>query len=88
MALTNYLTHSLVCSIIFFGWGFGYWNSLTRVGAMALVGVIWLMQLIISPLWLKGFEFGPLEWLWRTLTYWKLQPMLRPEPSRKPSAAM
>jgi uncharacterized protein len=88
MALTNYLTHSLVCSIIFFGWGFGYWNSLTRVGAMAIVGVIWLMQLIISPLWLKGFEFGPMEWLWRTLTYRKLQPMLRPEPSRKPSAAM
>jgi uncharacterized protein len=59
-----------------------------RVEAMSIVGVIWLMQLIISPLWLKRFEFGPMEWLWRSLTYWKLQPMLRPGPSREPSAVM
>ena len=43
----------------------------------SIVLVIWAIQLIISPIWLKYFLFGPLEWLWRSLTYWKLQPMKR-----------
>jgi uncharacterized protein len=40
-----------------------------------VVGGIWLFQLIVSPIWLKFFNYGPLEWLWRSLTYKKLQPM-------------
>jgi len=77
MALTNYLTHSLVLSIIFFGWGFGLWGSMRRVETLWVIGGIWAFQLIMSPIWLKTFRFGPAEWLWRSLTYWKPQPMLR-----------
>lgn len=77
MALTNYLMHSLICSIIFFGWGFGQWGSLSRVQAILVVVVIWVVQLLISPWCLRRFQFGPMEWLWRSLTYWKLQPMRR-----------
>jgi uncharacterized protein len=79
MALSNYLTHSLVCTTIFYGYGFGLFGQINRTGLAAIVLVIWTVQLIISPIWLKHFRFGPAEWLWRSLTYWRLQPMrLRP----------
>ncbi|MCC6723812.1 MAG: DUF418 domain-containing protein, partial [Saprospiraceae bacterium] len=42
---------------------------------------IWAFQLIVSPIWLKHYQFGPLEWMWRSLTYWKIQPMRRAEKS-------
>jgi uncharacterized protein len=38
---------------------------------------IWIVQLIVSPLWLRFFLFGPLEWVWRSLTYWKRQPFVQ-----------
>lgn len=77
MAFTNYLMHTLICTSIFHGWGlaqFGLW-SLSKL--FLLVMAIWLLQLAISPMWLKHFHFGPVEWLWRTLTYLKLQPFRR-----------
>lgn len=40
-----------------------------------VVLAVWTVNLIISPIWLRAFEFGPVEWVWRSLTYWKLQPM-------------
>jgi uncharacterized protein len=40
-----------------------------------VVGAIWIFQLIVSPIWMRHFRFGPLEWCWRSLTYWKRQPM-------------
>jgi len=76
MAVTNYLTHSVVCGILFIG--FGWYNRLQRYELYYVVFAIWAAQLIISPLWLKHFRFGPVEWLWRSLTYWKRQPMRRP----------
>jgi uncharacterized protein len=75
MALTNYLTHSIVCTAIFYGWGLGLFGKVDRWGLALIVLGIWVFQLIISPIWLKHFRYGPAEWLWRTLTYWKPQPM-------------
>jgi uncharacterized protein len=75
MAVTNYLTHSLVCGILFIG--LGWYNSLERHELYYVVAAIWAAQLVISPLWLRHFRFGPVEWLWRSLTYMKLQPMRR-----------
>ncbi len=75
MALTNYLMHTLLCATLFFGWGLGWFGSLDRFELRGVVAAIWLLQLVLSPLWLRRFRFGPIEWLWRSLTYWKLQPM-------------
>jgi uncharacterized protein len=77
MALTNYLTHSIVCTTLFYGYGFGAFGHVDRTGLAGIVLVIWIVQLLISPIWLDRFRFGPAEWLWRSLTYWKLQPMVR-----------
>ncbi len=75
MALTNYISHSLICNTIFLGFHqFGKWQ---RYELYFLVGGIWLFQLIMSQIWLKYYRFGPLEWLWRSLTYRERQPMLR-----------
>jgi len=75
MALSNYLTHSIVCTTLFYGYGFGLFGQINRTGLAAIVLAIWIFQLWISPIWLKHFRFGPAEWLWRSLTYWRLQPM-------------
>jgi uncharacterized protein len=77
MALTNYLTHSLVCTTLFYGYGFGLFGTINRTGLAGIVLAIWVAQLLISPVWLAHFRFGPAEWLWRSLTYWKPQPMRR-----------
>jgi uncharacterized protein len=77
MALSNYISHSIICTLFFFGYGLNYFAELEYYQIYFVVLVIWAIQLIISPIWLKYFLFGPLEWLWRSLTYWKLQPMKR-----------
>lgn len=74
MALTNYLTHSVVCTLIFNGYGFQQFGTLDRTGLMGVVVTIWVLQLLFSPIWLRYFKFGPVEWFWRTLTYGKVQP--------------
>ena len=75
MALTNYLSHSLICNFIFMGCGLGLAGQLERYQIYYVVLGIWLFQLITSPLWLHYFRFGPAEWLWRTLTYENAQPL-------------
>ena len=75
MAFTNYLTHTFVCTFLFYGWGLGLYGKVSRTGQFGIVLAIWAAQLIISPWWLERFQFGPFEWIWRSLTYWKLQPM-------------
>ncbi|MET0634388.1 MAG: DUF418 domain-containing protein [Chitinophagaceae bacterium] len=74
MAFTNYLTQSLICGIIFYGVGFSQYGHLQRYQIYLVVAAIWLLQIIWSHLWLRYFYFGPLEWCWRSLTYWKKQP--------------
>ena len=77
MAFTNYITHSVICTLFFFGYGLNYYAELEFYQIFFVAFAIWLFQLIISPIWLRHFYFGPLEWLWRSLTYWKMQPMRR-----------
>ena len=74
MALTNYLSHSLICNFIFMGWGLGLAGTLHRIEIYYLVLGIWIFQIIASSLWLTYFRFGPAEWVWRSLTYKKRQP--------------
>ncbi len=75
MALTNYLMHSVICMIVFTGVGFGMFGKLQRYELYYVVLAIWIFQLIVSPVWLSYFRFGPAEWLWRSLTYLKVQPI-------------
>lgn len=72
MALTNYLTHSLVALIIFIL--LGYWGAMQRHQLYFIVFAIWAAQIVISPIWLRHFHFGPVEWLWRYLTYGEKPP--------------
>ena len=74
LALTNYLTHSVITSIIFYGDGFALFGELQRYELYYIVGAIWIVQLIFSPIWLKYFLYGPAEWVWRSLTYQQKQP--------------
>jgi len=75
MALTNYIMHTLIATTIFIGFSqYGKWQ---RYELYYLVAAIWIFQLILSPLWLKYFRFGPIEWLWRSLSYQKRQAFLK-----------
>jgi uncharacterized protein len=75
MALSNYLMQSLQCTTLFEGWGLGLFGELDRIQLVGVVVAIWSFQLAVSPLWLRSFRFGPMEWLWRSLTYWKWHPL-------------
>lgn len=77
MALTNYLMQTLICTTIFYGHGLGLFGSVERTGQILIVFAVWAVELLWSPWWLARFRFGPFEWLWRSLTYMKLQPMRR-----------
>jgi uncharacterized protein len=79
MALSNYLMQTVICTVLFyeFGPGLGLYSDLERYQLYYVVAGIWAAELAWSPLWLRYFRFGPFEWLWRSLTYWKLQPMRR-----------
>ena len=79
MAFTNYLMQSLLCGLYFYGIGFGYFGQLERYEIYIVVAVVWIIQIVWSHIWLKYFLFGPIEWVWRSLTYWKKQPMRRVE---------
>lgn len=75
MALTNYLTQSLICTFIFYSHGLGQYGKITPKYFPFIILAIYAAQLVWSPWWLARFHFGPAEWLWRTLTYGKAQPM-------------
>ena len=77
MALTNYLMHSVIALFIFSGAGLGLLGKFSWSQLYLLVALIWALQLYISPLWLKYFYFGPVEWLWRLLTYLKIPKMMK-----------
>lgn len=77
MALTNYLLQSAICTTIFYGYGFGLFGKLFLYQLGLVVLGVWIVQLLLSPLWLRFFRFGPIEWLWRSLTYLKWQQVFR-----------
>ena len=74
-AFTNYLGTSLIATFVFYGWGLGYYGYAERWQAWLLVPTVWLVMLLWSKPWLEQFNYGPLEWAWRSLARGKLQPM-------------
>lgn len=75
MAFTNYLAQSVLCGLFFYGVGFGYFGKLEYHQMYYVVMAVWVIEIAWSHLWLRYFRFGPMEWLWRSLTYWKKQPL-------------
>lgn len=73
-AFSNYILQTLICTTLFYGHGFGWFGQVERWGQLIIVVLIWIFQLILSTLWLRYFRCGPLEWVWRSLTYMKMQP--------------
>jgi uncharacterized protein len=79
MALTNYIAQSLLATFIFYGFGLGLFGSVNRVQQLFVILLIWGIQLAYSSWWLSRFRYGPLEWAWRSLSYWHWQPLKKRE---------
>ena len=77
MAFSNYLAQSVVCTFIFYGHGLGLFMEVDRPGQVLVVLAVWVAMPLWSRAWLARFRFGPAEWLWRSLSYRRMQPMLR-----------
>ena len=75
MALSNYLLQSVICTTIFYSYGLGLYGKVGPALGLALTVLIFALQIPLSMWWIRRFRFGPAEWLWRTLTYGKIQPM-------------
>ncbi len=75
MALTNYFTHTLLCTTFFYGYGLGYFAQIEYPQLWLVVFSVWAVNIIFSLLWLRAFKMGPFEWLWRCLTYRRLVPI-------------
>lgn len=75
MAFSNYLTTSLLCVLLFDGFGLGWFGRLSRWQLYPVVAGVWAVLLWWSPLWLRHFRYGPMEWLWRSLARRRLQPI-------------
>ncbi len=75
MAFSNYLGTTIVCTTIFYGYGFGLYGRLTRFELAGIVLLVWALILLWSEPWLMRFRYGPAEWLWRSLARGRLQPM-------------
>ena len=75
MAFTLYILQTVLAVFIFRGEGLGWFGESTRVQQLQIVLAIWVLMLIMAPLWLSRIRYGPLEWLWRCLTYGKLLPI-------------
>ena len=76
MALTNYLTQSLICAIYFYGYAMGHWG-MPRAQQVVFVLAVYAAQIAFSHWWLSRFLYGPMEWLWRGFTYWQMPQLLR-----------
>jgi uncharacterized protein len=77
MALSCYILETLICTTIFYGHGFGLFGRVARPAQMAICLGVWTLLLLIAPFWLRHFRFGPLEWLWRALSYGRTEPLVR-----------
>jgi uncharacterized protein len=80
MALTNYVLQSVVMTAIAYSWGLGLFGKISRAWQLPLAVAVWGVNLALSRWWLSRFRFGPLEWLWRSITYLAPQPMRRAAP--------
>lgn len=85
MSLSNYLFQSLVGTSLFYGHGLGLYGRVQPVGLVLIAFALYLAQLVFSRWWMEHFLFGPVEWIWRSLTYGRRQPMRRPACAPLPS---
>jgi uncharacterized protein len=85
MALSNYLLQSIVCTLIFYGYGLGLFGQVGSLAGLGLAVLIYALQIPLSHWWMARFRYGPAEWLWRTLTYLRPQP-LRRDAAQRPGA--
>jgi len=76
-AFSNYIFQTLICTAIFYGHGFGLFGKVERLYQVLIVIGVWIIQIILTSLWLKRFRQGPLEWTWRSLTYRRRQSLLK-----------
>lgn len=76
-AFSCYIAQSLVCTLVFYGHGLGLFGELGYARQALVVFAVWTLLLFAAPAWLARYRFGPMEWLWRSLTYWRRQPMRR-----------
>ena len=74
-AFSNYILQTVLCTTLFYGHGFGLYGRVSRTEQFAIVLMIWALQLLVSSIWFRFFRMGPLESVWRSLTYWKPQPL-------------
>ena len=77
MALSNYLLQSLVCTLVFYSYGLGWFEQMGRAWQLVFAVLLFGVQVIVSRCWLQHFRFGPVEWLWRAFTYLQLPPLRR-----------
>lgn len=74
-AFTNYLGTSILMTSFFYGYGLGFYGTMSRAELWLVVVAMWALMLLWSKPWLDRFQYGPFEWLWRSLSRWELQPM-------------
>lgn len=79
MAFTNYFMQTATGLLVFTGWGLAWMGSVSRVGLWGVVVGVWVVQMLVSTLWLRRLSIGPMEWVWRSLTYMRVQPWRRGE---------
>ena len=87
MAMSNYLLQTLLCTTFFYGYGLGYYGEIQYPQLWLVVVSVWAINIVFSLLWLRRFRFGPAEWAWRSLTYFRLQPLLKARPTESVAAS-
>ena len=74
MAMTVFITQGMMIAVFFFNYGLGYYFKVGPLLIFLVSITFFIIQIIFCNIWMKYFKFGPFEWLWRSLTYWKIQP--------------
>ena len=76
-ALTAYLIQSIIATCIFYGFGLGLFGYINRLYQLVIMFFIWFVLLKLCPIWLRKYQYGPVEWIWRMLTHLRLVPLLK-----------
>ena len=76
-AISNYVLQSLVCNLLFYSYGFALFGSMNRLELLTVTVGVWVLHIVLSNIWMHYYRFGPLEWLWRAVSYWKTPPLKR-----------
>jgi len=77
MAFSVYIMQSLICTTLFYGYGFGFYGEVSAFWGLMITFAIWAVQIVFCVWWMKRFRFGPLEWVWRSVTYLRVPAIKR-----------